>query len=404
MSYSISEVEDDLSGIVHGKTVNKITNLPSAERRAARNLLAKIDPDETRRITQITLYDKVLDYAVPTDLKEKRIVDIRPQYDPNNSRNASDNLGNRLSKDFDLRRGWGSWFTLMNDGGTPYIRVKAQLTPEALTLDDLTVLDGWVAIASAQNLAVEDIIHQQGALQFDIAAGASGYIQSSTITSQDFTDLVNVSSAFLELYIPTATALAAIISIDLQWGNDNTTNFYNRTITTPHLGSLKVGKNLLRFDWNGSTKHGIPDNTKIDSSRITINTNSTPISALIVSNLFFSIGRIWDMEYYSKYLFSDSGIWSPNVTDGDTTINLDEASYNLFLYELALAGLQQIQGKDAKTDRDYFYKELYGDGQEVEGLYPLYKKNNPSQTEKPTQTYYSNLGWRNRGNGMGIRF
>lgn len=400
MSYSISQAFDDLSGIIHGKTVNKITNIDSVARRAAQNLLAMIDPDETRRIDTITIYDKILDVAAPSDLKEKRIIDIRPQFDTNNSRAGSDNLGSRFSKDFDLRRGWGSWFTVMDNGGTKYLRVKAEITPNALTLDGLDTLGSWAVGGSGQNIALESTIFPQGAIQFDIAAGVSpitGYVQNTAITQQDFTDLVNKSSAFFVLYIPSAAALAAITSVDLRWGTDMTANYYNRTVTAPHFGSLKVGKNIMRFDWNGATKTGTIDATKIDSARISVTTNGTAISALIVSNLMFSIGRVWEIEYYSKYIFSASGTWQDTVTDGGTLINLDTASYNLFLYEFALASLQQIQGKDAVVDRDYFQKLLHGDGNQA-GLYEKYKKNNPSQTEKPTQTYYGNIGWR-RGRG-----
>lgn len=406
MPYTIANALDDLSGIVHGKTVNKITNVNAAAERAARNLLAMIDPDETRKITQITLYDKVLDYSAPSDLKEKRVVDIRPQFTTARDRSVSDNLSNRLSKDFDMRRRFGSWFTVMDDGGTKYLRVKAELTPSALTFDTLNALGSWAATAAAQNLAVEDIIYPQGALQFDVAAGAnptSGYIQSTAITSQDMTSLVNKSAAFFELYIPTAAALAAIISLDLRWGNDTTTKYYNRTVTTAHLGALRVGKNTIRIDWNGATKTGAVDDTAINSARITVNTNGTAISGLIVSNLFFSIGRVWDIEYYSKYLFSNNGTWTDRVTGNTFTINLDTTSYNLWLYEFALAGLQQIQGKDAAADRDYFEAELYGNARKV-GKYAEYKKNNPSQTEKPTQTYYNNFGFRGTDGGRFRRY
>lgn len=398
MPYSISQAQDDLAGIIHGKTVNKVTNIDSVARRSAQNLLAMIDPDETRRIATITIYDKILDVAAPSDLKEKRIIDIRPQFDTNNSRFGSDNLGNRLSKDFDLRRGWGSWFTVMNDGGTQYLRVKAELTPQATTLDTLDTLGSWVTGGDASNILLESIIFSQGAIQFDIAAGVNpttGYVQNVAITSEDLTDLANKSSGFFVLYIPSTAALAAITSVDLRWGNDVTANYYNRTVTTPHFGSLRVGKNIMRFDWNGATKTGTINLTKIDSARISVTTNGTAISALIVSNLMFSVGRIWDIEYYSKYLFNNDGTWQDTVTDGDTTLNLDTASYNLFLYEFALNVLQQIQGGDYAADRIYFQRLLYGEG-DVVGLYAKYKMNNPSQTEKPTQTYYNNLNWRGR--------
>lgn len=403
MSYTIQQAKDDLAGIVHGKTVNKITNIFSAATRAGRNLLAMVDPDETRQIAQLTLYDRVTDVAAPADLKEKRIIDIRPQFSTTRDRSTADNLSNRMSKDFDMRRRWGSWFTVMDVNGLKYLRVKASLTPSALGLDTLDTINGWTADGTgAQNLALESIVYDQGAFQFDMAAGQStGYIQSTTIASVDLTTAVNKSAGFLELYIPTAAALAAIVSIDLRWGNDTTTKYYNRTITTAHLGALRVGKNTLRFDWNGATKTGAVDPATIDSARITINTNGSAISALIVSNLFFSIARIWEIEYYSKNLFQDkNGVWKSDTDDDEDVINLDVASYNIFLLEFALAGLQQIQGKDAAADRSFVEDQLYGNSaKNIIGAYPLYKENNPSQKEKVTQSYYNNFGFRGADGG-----
>jgi len=404
MTYTIKQANDDVSGILHGKSINKITNPFSAARRAANNLLATIDPDETRQIGQLTLYDMVVDYPAFSDLKEKRIVDIRPQFTTTKDRATSDNLSNRMSKDFDLKRRWGSWFTVMDNNGLKYFRIKANLTPSALVLDSLDQVGKWTADGvGANNLGLDNIIYDQGALQFDMVAGQSvGYIHNTQIVPQDFTTSVNKSSGFLELYIPNASALSAIVSVNLRWGNDDTVNYYEQTVTVAQLGALRVGKNTLNFAWNGATKHGTVDPSKIDSVRITINTNGSAISALIVSNLFFSVARIWDTEYYSKFLFKDSvtSTWKDTPTSENDIINLDTASYNLWLYEYALACLQQIQGKDAQNDRSYFQDLLHGNaGKEMIGLYEQYEKNNPSQKEKVTQSYYSNFGFRGSDGG-----
>ncbi len=407
--YTIQQANDDLGGILHGKSINKITNPFSVARRAAQNVLAKIDPDETRQISQITIYDKVTDYAAPSDLKEKRVIDLRPQNSTARDRSVSDNLSNRMSKDFDMKKRWGSWFTVMDNGGTKYFRIKANLTPSAFTLDNLDAVDGWTADGvGAKNLASENIVYEQGALQFDINAGqVSGYIHSTSIVSEDMSDAVNKSSGFLELYIPTAAILATITSIELRWGNDDTTKYYSQTVTAAQLGALKVGRNTLNFQWNGATVVGIIDNTKIDSARITINVSGAiAISGLIVSNLFFSIAKIWDVEYYSKFIFRGSnGTWKDVPSDTTDIINLDTASYNLFLYEYALTALQQVQGKDAINDRSYFQDLLHGNaGKGIIGLYEEYEKNNPSQKEKVTSSYYSNFGFRGSDGGRFRRF
>lgn len=404
-SYTYQQAQDDVAGIIHGKNVSKVTNINAAARRAGRNLIGKIDLDETRVIVPLYLYDQVLSTEIPDDVKEKGVVDIRPQFTTTRGRPLSDNLSNRMSKDFDMRRGFGSWFTIINNKGSKYARIKAELTPSALTLDDLTELGGWTAPATGGNkatsLAIDETYYPEGALEFNVlSGGTAGWIQSTTLDSQDLTDYVNKSAAFFELYIPNAAAVAAITSIEVAWGSDLTADFYSQTVTAPHFGDFQIGKNIIRIDWNGATKTGSPVVTAIDSAKITINkTSGVEIDSLIVSNLFFSIATIWELEYYSSLLFSDSaGNWKNTLDDTTDLINLEESEYNLWLYEFVIACLQQIQGENAKEDRDYFQGELYGTSRQ-EGLYEIYKKNNPSQREKVTSTYYNNLGFRGSGGG-----
>lgn len=392
MSYTIQQAQDDLSGIVHGKTVNKITNINSTARRAANNLLAMIDPDETRKIAQITLYDGVTEYNAPTGLKGKKIIDFRPQV----NRAQSDNLGNRLSKDFDMQE-WGDWFTVMDDGGTKYLRVKAPLTPAASSVDPMDDDTSWTASGDASALTVDDLysVSNGDSLKFTLAAaGASAILTNSAIVTSDLSDWESVASFFLWVYLPTATA---ITSVTLRFGT-SATKYWEATGAI-HQGSQRIGWNLFRFDWATATKTvapNTPNSAAITYVRLAFAYGGTA-AVIRVDKLFASLPKIWDVEYYSKFLFSDAGTWQETVTDTSTTINLDTASYNLFLYEFALAGLQQIQGKDAAADRTYFYKELHGDAQK-QGLYKRYKTDNPSQAEKPTQTYYRNKGWRSRGN------
>lgn len=388
MSYTYQQAQDSLSGIVHGKTVNKITNINSVAQRAAQNLLAMIDPDETRKISQITLYDDVTDYDAPTGLKEKRVIDIRPQV----NRNPSDNLGNRLSKDFDMKK-WGSWFTVMDDGGTKYLRVKPIITPEANSIDPMDDDTHWTASGDASSLAVDDLysVSNGSSLKFTLASsGSSGILTNSTISTVDLSDWENISAFFLWVYLPTSTA---ITSVTLRIGT-SATKYWEMTGSI-HQGSQRAGWNLFRFDWSTATKTSTPSSSVLTYVRLAFAYGGT-MAVVRVDKLFTSLPKIWDIEYYSKFIFSNSGTWAETPNGVTATINLDTASYNLFTYEFALAALQQIQGKDAIADRAYFYKELHGDAQK-EGLYALYKKNNPSQAEKPTQTYYNNFVLRGRG-------
>lgn len=393
MSYSVQNAKDDLSGRLHGTTVNKVRNIDSVFRRAANSLLGKIDPAETKITTQISLYDNVFDYAAPSDLKEKKIYDIRPQ----GSRDDSDNINQKFSKDFDRGKEKKlSWVSVENNNGVKFLRISKRFSPSAASFDDLNDDSGWAAGGNASNLLEEDLIFDKGGLQIDLAlAGTSGYIESSSINSADFSEIENKSAVFLEVYIPTAAILATITNFILRWGNSSTV-YFSKTITTAHLGSFKVGKNLLRFDWNGATETGSVDSSAIDYARITVTyTGAVASPGIIFSNIFFSVARIHDLDYYSKYLFSTSGTWGDEIGSDDTLINLDTPTYNIFIDELTLEASQQVQGEAAASDRAEMKSRLYGEDGES-GSYSNYKENNPSEALKPQSKAFSVRGFRRK--------
>ena len=389
--YNIQNVNDDISGILHGKTGNKVTNFFGVCRRAANNLLANINPAETRRYAQITLYDQVNNYAIPMDdLKESAIFDIRPQV----NRHRSDNLSSRFSKEFDQKK-WDNWFSIEDDHGTKYIRVSKRLNPGAAGIDPLDDMTGWTASGNASNLLLDRIysITNGNSLRIDLAAaGSSGLLTKSTITTQDLSDWETSSSFFLWVYLPTAST--NITGVNLRIGSSATK--YWEMAGVIHFGAQTIGWNLFRFDWSGATKTSTPDSSALTYVRIELTYGGTAVLGIRLDQLFSSLPKIWEIGYYSKFLFSNAGTWQDTVTDLSTTINLDVASYPIYINEVALEAVQQVQGKDAQADKDFIYKKLYTGVGDQQSLYASYKENNPNQREKVTQTTYTNLRFKRK--------
>ena len=127
MSYTITKAKSDLQGILHGTSVNKVTNILSVFNRAARQVLEDVDPQETKRKAQITtaLFDQVYDYTAPSDLKGNKVIDIRPQI----NRTSADVFSQNYSANFDI-------FKTTDDGllqiefneGIKTLRAKKDLT------------------------------------------------------------------------------------------------------------------------------------------------------------------------------------------------------------------------------------------------------------------------------------
>lgn len=393
-AYSIQNVSDDLSGILHGKTGKRITNFFGVCRRAASNLITHIDPDETRMYAPITLYDGVDDYALPmNDLKEKAIFDVRPQI----RRRRRDNLSLRFSKEFDQKK-WDNWFTIEDADGTKWIRVSKRLDPAKSSVDPMDGSTTWTLSGGATNLVVDNLysVSDSGSsLRIDLSGSSPGFLtnvsDAFTVAASTLSDWVSAASFFLWVYQPKSAT--DITTVKLRIGSD-ANNYYEMTGVI-HFGSQQQGWNLFRFDWVNATKVGNPNSTSLSYARVELD-YPTPVLGVRLNNLFASLPKIWEIGYYSKFLFNNAGTWQDTVADYSTTINLDTASYNLYLYEVALEASQQVMGKDALADRKAIYDKLYTGVGDVPSLYQSYMNNNPAQREKTTQTYYTGLRYKRK--------
>lgn len=391
MSFTISDAKTRIQRKLHGTSLSKLTAVYDLFAEAGWNVISEIDPAETIRITQLSgkIFDRVYDYALPADVKGNKVIDIRPQV----NRTVSDNFSQWLEEEFDLKKSLANnKLQVRFDDTTKSLRIDKELTVLQLVngCDGLTDNGTWAATASATNLAADaiDYIEGAGSLSFDLsAAGSTGYIENSTMTQVDLSDIDEKGAFFLWVYLPAATNFTNVI---LRWGNSSTA-YWSRTVTAPHtFSAFQNGWNLLRFDWSGATETGTVDPNTIDYLRVTFTYDGTAQTGVKVDQIQAGLGKIFEIAYYSKYLFRDSsGTWIEKPTSDDDIINLDTDSYNLFIYETCYLIAQELQGEDASFDANFFEKKLRGDGTERNpGLYKRYKKSNPGQTILPQSTYY----------------
>jgi len=390
MAYSIAQLKDDLIGIGHGTNLNKIQNLNGLFNRTAKKVLAEIDPSETIRIANLTnaIHDDIYDYTLPSDVKGTKVIDIRPQV----NRTIADNVSQFTSEEFDLRK------STMDDiiqtkyrDGTKSIRISKNISPAPVTLHSMDSLtgNGTVAVVgSATGLATNSQYYVSGnkSIEFNIVSTGDG-IQITGMSSVNLTDHDEVSEHFVRFYMDDVSNLT---SATLIWGNDLTSNYWTGTAQTAQADgtAFRNGWNTIKVKWSDATESGTVDPTAIDSLKITF--ASGAINNVRVDLWTSSIGEIYEIEYYSKFLFSNSsGTFQETTSADDDTINLDTDSYNIFLYECAYLMAQQMQGEDSGFDVRFFRDELYGDGSaNKKGLYKLYKKSNPSRAIKIKSTYY----------------
>ena len=392
MSFNITNVKSELSGILHGTQMNQITALDALIYRAARDVLLDVDPNETIRITPITnaVFNSVYDYAAPDDLKGNGIIDIRPQV----NRKGTDVWTQQYNQDFDVNKtSYMDNFTVNWNSAVKSLRINAPSLSAPIqinTCDSLTSNGTWTATSDAENLSVDSInyVSSSGALQFDLKADppvfpattVTGYLENSTISPIDLTSVAGQGTGFLYTYLPNGSYFT---DVNIRVGSD-ASNYWTQTATTTQFGTaFQNGWNLLQFSFDGATAVNSPDITKIKYIRVTWTYNGTAQTAVRLDQITVALGTILEVEYYSKFLFRTSaGAWQETVTDDTNIVNLDTDSYNLLLYKIAQLAVQQQQGIDAAGFDGKYFKDEYDS--RLERYYYLYK----SQKQKPSGYYY----------------
>ncbi len=387
MSYSVTNLKSDLTGMLHGTTLSQISGVNNLIDRAAREVLLDVDPAETKRTVEIStpIFDDIWDYAVPADLKGNRVIDIKP----NSFRFPSDRMSQSYNKDFDINKNFldsNSAFTIVHNTGVKTIRIDDNNQIKGITLDTADTDQGWTAVSTASNLKTDNVnfISGSGSISFDLAAGANpstGTINKTLASQLDMTDHLNQSSLFYYVWFPTASD---ITSVELQWGSDSS-NYYSRTATVTSEGnSFADGWNLIRAEWLGATVTGTPVVTAIDFVQVGVTYNGTAQTAVRVDNIVSNLGRIMEIEYYSKFLFRDSttGGFQETVADDSDLINLDTESYNLLTYKAGILAAQQQQGVSAVNFDVPFFEQRYATA--LKRYRAMYK----NEVTKPTNAYY----------------
>lgn len=376
---NVQDLLNDLAGVIHGTTINKIPNVYGSINRAARQLLLDVDPKETQRIVQLPqVFNSTYDYSLPVDVKGDKIIDLRLQ----GNRTPIDVFTQNYALTFDSQKLMNARqrVYIQHNTGVKSIRIEAPLLTPPTPICDTSSTTGWsgatITLDSTNNVA------GGGALVFDTDISGTTTITNTTLTSTDLSAHENVSTLFLWAYIPTG---ADTTSFALRWGDTN--GYWSKTITSTQQGTAFInGWNLLAFDWKTATKTGTPSSAAIDSLTVIITTTTDIQTSFKLCYFTSTLGYYFDLQYYSKYLFRDpsTNSFQETVSDTDSNklINLDTESYNLLFYLLASYVAQSLQGADAAYDVEYW------EGKYKEALV-LYKAQNPNETIKKGETYYN---------------
>jgi len=400
---TVSDLKNSVSAILSNLDLNNIADLNPTLERAVTNLIERADIPEASGIQNITLYNGVYDYPIDTKVFGTKVVDIAPQ---GISRPAWDGVTKTNQQNFDRTKGYlanGTRFTFKYLSGTPIIRIETQNTVQNVNVDTCTTLSNWVESGSLSSLTVNtsNYYQQPASLRFTLTGSSAGILTETLSNAIDLGSYEDVGVVFLAVYIPDSTTLT---SIQLKMGSDST-NYDSKTVTQGFTGAWTSNNwQLVAFDMSAATTTGTPDWDAIDYVQITFNHTATQTNFRI-GDLFISQPSANQIFYYSNAVFMATGTTTQlkTITTDTDSIVFNDSAYTIYLYESALALLENTSGGMGDPMYARIQEKLNGNGGQIKGLYQQYQGSNPSQEIRTLGSYYTNQnnwGWGSGGRGF----
>ena len=120
--------------------------------------------------------------------------------------------------------------------------------------------------------------------------------------------------------------------------------------------------------------------------RINVTYDGTAETDIRFDSIVSNKGQIFDMVYYSDYLFQNTGGTLIETTSSDDdTIILEGQSLNVYLFKVAEMAAQQAQQQGGSIDLQYYAGEYARAAKKYKSMYP-------SQAIKPKSFYYTMRG------------
>ncbi len=396
MSATVAQLKDHLTGMGGAASIDDVVGLYALMERAANTMLARIDPIETEREQALTqaVHDDLQNYTLPSDYK--KIIDLAPQDDRQSRDRASRGYMERFAAELNLRN---KDIAIESREGTKFIRINWKST-SSKTLHSMNSLtdDGTIAaVGTATGLKANELYKLSGnaSIEFDSAATGDGIYVLNKTNTVDLEDWDEMADFIVPVYFGAVTYFT---SATFLFGNDITTKYWTPTVQTAQSDgtSVKVGWNYFLFPWVGATETGTVDPATIDSFKLTFATTGA-ISNIRVDNILVSLGRFFDLKYYSQYAFRTSaGVWIVRPTTDTDSVIFSGTALQIYILECRIAVAQQIikDKKELKLATAWETSQLFGDPNALDpagrtGLYAKYRAEHPSESKKQIGSYWS---------------
>lgn len=401
LTVTLSQLKSDIAGKMRGTSIKEINDFYGTVASAASRMLSRIDPQETIRIQTMSspFFDNVNDYSLVSDFK--RAIDIRPQSDRINRIGRSiysetsprQFLSNLDQNSFSIK-----WNSMVRS-----LRAQRLLGGNVNTMDTFdspTGAGSWVANVDASGLYTDNLnfVEGSGSMGFNLS-GSTGAanVENSTAPATDLSAFLYNDSSFLWFYIPVGYS-SRFTSFNLRRGSSSSAYKLATTTTKADGTAFTDGWNFLRFDWNTASTVGSPVDTQNTYRRFGIvYSTGAAINGCLLDNWTDSLGELYEMEYYSEYLFRDtSGAWKQAPTLDTDLINVGISSYEILKAEIMIEITMQIREGSLREQEISEWRRMldgtpenrYVKNPNFTGLYHEYSKMFPSSAiVTQTRTY-----------------
>lgn len=381
--YSVSQLKDQIAGILTGLQLSNVDDLNGKLERAARTLIQKADIVEATGKTAYTLYDHVFDYLAPSTIFGGTVIDFRPQ---GLSRNDWDYVYKQYIETFDRTKAFlpnGVQLTFEYNKGVGLMRVVSARVTSRATLDPMSAASGWTAAGSASGLTVDatDYYEYPSSLRFTLTGASTGTL-TRTIGAGDMSTYQGVGVIFLAIKLPSANSATDLTSVAVRLGSSSSA-YTTVTATTGFLGSWVVNEWLIvALDLATGSDTGTPNYSNIAYLQVRL-THGATMTNFRVGGIWASLPSPYTLIFGSSAIFMASGS-NPTLTisSNNDSILLNDAAYNLFVWEcskeIAMGQGGTLASGQVQMINDRLDKELY----------PMYKADNPSQEIRVLENWY----------------
>lgn len=365
--------------------VTSTTSIRNIINRAVTDVISEIDTRGTKRkATAIKIFDSVYDYTCPTDMKGRKIVDIQAE----GERMTNTRLSLVDVSTFDRKK------TLYNNlvafADRDFVRkIRTTINTDdrdAVVSEFSSLTEGsgtWTAFGDAENVEVNNTraVSGSSSLEFDIDAsgGTTAGVSLTDGPAIDITQYVTDGSLFCWVYIVDTTDITNYIA---RIGS-SATAYYSMTATLTSEGlAFQNGWNLLRFDFNGKTTVGTPDDENCDYRALYMTKDAGKISetGYRFDKMTIHSGNYNNVIYYSKYPWqTTAAVWIENSTADTDLLNADTEELSVFVEACKMELYRDLKDYDQMKIAEQRYEQAKNN----------YKLNYPSESIKMEQYYYA---------------